>query len=352
MRIYCYKNVSYKAYSISQIFRVLHFKQGAKMTKRFSVICAALLAANTMAFAANDDDPWKGTSWPDLPKQTSFPSTISTVPDFAYQVKSEGKAKKYPTPGVGMLTQTGGSTVYAGGVSINTTYFLSMPSTAGSHNVKNQIAPAVRIGIGKQWDITVVSPMTFIYNRSGDHVVGTGGTNPGFGTVGTTTVTLHKQHFAKKFEEASLAVATEYSLGIPTNSGMNGAWGMGLGLGMTWQYRNMSAIFNFSATTYSNSRNPAFSSRGGYHFAFTNNFYAGVEYMWDSVPYGVQGGSTMYSQAIGAHTLYFGPMFGIKVPKLKNSAFAFGGIWDTLQKTESGVGKEPWKFVSRLLVNF
>lgn len=301
---------------------------------------AAFLWAAGFSYAVADDFP-HGTSWPDLPKETSFPAAVGTLPEFSYRVDSVKKGRQYAVPGIGVTTASGGSTMYAGAVAVLLNYNL----TANTNDAfRNNLIPAVRIGLGNRWDIAFAVPQMYMVKDGSPFRPGA---NAPFGSVGNLGVTLHKQHMAKKFGESALSVATNYIFGIPvsaTPAGYNFGWGVGA----SWQYHQMSAHFDITATVYTDAKNPQFASKGGYFYALNNYLYTGIEYNWDYAP-GKNPGYTGF----GSHQLVLGPIISMKVPKLKNSALGFGAYYDVINHWENQTAKlQPWKFASRLSIFF
>lgn len=281
------------------------------------------------------DDLPHGTSWPDLPKETSFPAAIGTIPDFSYRVRGDNN-KSYPTPGIGVTVATGGSTMYAGAITVLVNYNLTEST---SKNLKNSVAIVTRVGLGNRWDIAVATPQLYTYNNNGP-VSG----HP-FGSVGNLGITFHKQHMAKQFGESAISVATNYIVNAPISKTAS-EYGIGWGAGATWQYHQMSAQFDITATIYTDSKNPAFASKGGYYYAFNNFLYAGVEYNWDYTSYK----NKVYT-GTGSNSLVIGPTISAKIPKLKNSALGIGIYFDLINQYENVNQKmQPWKFASRLAI--
>lgn len=298
------------------------------------LVSMSCFADTTSANQIEQDEFPHGTSWPDLPKETSFPAAIGTIPDFSYRV--HGKDKSYPTTGIGVTVATGGSTMYAGGIAVLVNYNLTQTD---SKNLKNAVAIVTRIGLGNRWDIAVATPQLYTYNENGA-VPG-----PPFGSVGSLGITLHKQHMAKQFGESALSVATNYIINAPISKTAS-EYGIGWGAGATWQYRQMAAQFDITATIYTDSKNPAFASKGGYYYAFNNFLYAGVEYNWDYTTYK----NKVYT-GTGSNSLAIGPTISAKIPKLKNSAFGMGIFYDLINQYE-GINQkmQPWKFSTRLAI--
>ena len=119
---------------------------------------AAFLWAAGFSCAVADDFP-HGTSWPDLPKETSFPAAVGTLPEFSYRVDSVKKGRQYAVPGIGVTTASGGSTMYAGAVAVLLNYNL----TANTNDAfRNNLIPAVRIGLGNRWDIAFAVPQMYM----------------------------------------------------------------------------------------------------------------------------------------------------------------------------------------------
>ena len=131
---------------------------------------------------------------------------------------------------------------------------------------------------------------------------------------------FHKQHLAKKFENSSIMVATNYSLSIPTSSGMSGFWGFGFGVGLTWDYLSMRGVFDIQATANTKGASGNGVSpltlwiKAGYHYAFNNYVYAGLELNWDSSIY-----SSLYNgySGSGSHNVYLGPILSFKDSRAK-----------------------------------
>lgn len=275
------------------------------------------------------------TSWPDLPKETSFPAAIGTIPDFSY--RTYGEDKSYPTPGIGVTTATGGSIVYGGAVAVLVNYNLTQ---AKNNNLKNVVAIVTRIGLGNGWDIAVATPQLYTISKTGAAVSG-----PPFGSVGNLGVTLHKQHIAKQFGESAVSVATNYIVNVPISKTAS-EYSIGWGVGATWQYHQMAAQVDITATIYTDSKNPAFASKGGYYYAFNDFIYAGVEYNWDYTHYK----NSVYADN-GSNSFVIGPTLSIKIPQLKNTALGIAAFYDLINKYEALNQKmQPWKFASRLSI--
>lgn len=297
----------------------------------------AIIVGLSSPMYGSDDFPI-GTSWPDLPKETSFPAAIGTIPDFSYRI--EGKDKTYHTTGIGVTTASAGTTMYGGAVTVLLNYNLNTNTNANIF--RNNVVVVSRIGLGNRWDIAFAVPQMY---QLGDN-----GALPAsvFGSVGNLGVTLHKQHFAKKFSESALSIATNYIIGLPLSKN-GGEYAFGWGVGITWQYRNMAAQADIEAKVYTDARNPDFAIKGGYYYALTSMIYTGVEFDWSYTAYAK--GSSVYTAAIGKNTLAIGPTISIKVPKLKNSAFGIGFYGDLFNDYEAlGQKSQAWKFASRLAI--
>lgn len=258
-------------------------------------------------------------------------------------------------PGNGVATFLGGTSVPDGGVAMVLNYNFFSTTNAQGRTYRNVFAPVLRVGIGNAWDIAVQVPMTFTIQDGKRNT-----TNPvGSGVNGRTLVWFHKQHLAKKFENSSLMVATNYSLSIPTSSGMNGFWGFGFGVGLTWDYLSMRGVFDIQATanTKGADANKGASPltlwiKAGYHYAFNNYVYAGLELNWDSSIY-----SSLYNgyNGSGSHNVYLGPILSFKIPELNGSAWGVGFFWDVAnqyQATQKVKWKEAWRLTSRITASF
>ena len=262
-------------------------------------------------------------------------------------VANSGVAK----PGNGVSTFVAGTSVPEGGVSMILNYnFFSTTPQSGARIYRNVFAPVLRVGIGNAWDIVVQVPMTF--------TIQDGKRNPqnnpvGSGVNGRTIVWFHKQHLAKNFGDSSLMVATNYSLSIPTQSGMSGFWGFGFGVGLTWDYLSMRGVFDIQATANTGKQPLALWIKAGYHYAFNDYVYAGLELNWDSAIY-----SSLYNgySGNGSHTVYLGPILSFKIPELKNSAWGIGFFWDVANQYQNSAQKvkwsEAWRLTSRITAMF
>ena len=150
-----------------------------------------------------------------------------------------------------------------------------------------------------------------------------------------------------------LMVATSYSVSIPTSSDMNGFWGFGFGVGLTWNYLSHRLIFDFNATANTGKNNPDLFIKAGYHYAFNDYLYTGLELNWDTVPY-----KNLYNGYLkdGSHTLYIGPMLSVKIPELHNSAWGVGFFWDVVNQYQTPQAqvkwKEAWRLTSRITASF
>lgn len=254
-----------------------------------------------------------------------------------------------PKPGNGVSTFVAGTSVPEGGVSMILNYnFFSQKPDNGARIYRNVFAPVLRVGIGNQWDIVVQVPMTFTI-QNGKRSTNT----PGSGVNGRTFVWFHKQHLAKKFENSSIMVATNYSLSLPTNSGMSGFWGFGFGIGLTWDYLSMRGVFDIQATANTDKSPLTLWIKAGYHYAFTNYVYAGLELNWDSTIY-----SRLYNgySGGGSHNVYLGPILSFKIPELNGSAWGVGFFWDVANQYQNAQQrpkwKEAWRLTSRITAMF
>lgn len=256
-----------------------------------------------------------------------------------------------PKPGNGVSTFVAGTSVPEGGVSmiLNYNFFTQKPDN-NARIYRNVFAPVLRVGIGNQWDIVVQVPMTFTIQNGKRNP----NNNPvGSGVNGRTLVWFHKQHLAKKFENSSIMVATNYSLSIPTNSGMTGFWGFGFGVGLTWDYLSMRGVFDIQATASTNKAPLTLWIKAGYHYAFTNYVYAGLELNWDSSIY-----SSLYNgyTGSGSHNVYLGPILSFKIPELNGSAWGVGFFWDVANQYQNAQQrpkwKEAWRLTSRITAMF
>lgn len=258
-----------------------------------------------------------------------------------------------PKPGNGVSTFVAGTSVPEGGVSMILNYnFFSTNPDNGARIYRNVFAPVLRVGIGNQWDIVVQVPMTFTIQGGKRNP----NNNPaGSGVNGRTLVWFHKQHLAKKFENSSIMVATNYSLSIPTNSTMDGFWGFGFGVGLTWDYLSMRGVFDIQATASTNKAPLTLWIKAGYHYAFTNYVYAGLELNWDSSIY-----RNLYngyaSTNNGSHNVYLGPILSFKIPELNGSAWGVGFFWDVANQYQNVAQrpkwKEAWRLTSRITAMF
>ncbi len=262
-----------------------------------------------------------------------------------------------PKPGNGVSTFVAGTSVPEGGVSMILNYnFFSTKPDNNARIYRSVFAPVLRVGIGNQWDIVVQVPMTFTL-QGGKRTPNQAGI--GSGVNGRTLVWFHKQHLAKKFENSSIMVATNYSLSIPTNSGMTGFWGFGFGVGLTWDYLSMRGVFDIQATANTKGANGNGVSpltlwiKAGYHYAFTNYVYAGLELNWDSSIY-----SSAYNgyTGSGSHNVYLGPILSFKIPELNGSAWGVGFFWDCANQYQNATArpkwKEAWRLTSRITAMF
>lgn len=158
-----------------------------------------------------------------------------------------------PKPGNGVSTFFGGSSAPDGVPTLVLNYnFFSTTHTQGARVYRNMFVPVLRVGVGKQWDISLQVPMNFTIQN------GKRTTN---GAVGRATLWAHKQHLAEKFGDSMLMVATSYSVSIPTSSGMNGFWGFGFGVGLTWNYLSHRLIFDFNATANTDKKTQIYLSK-------------------------------------------------------------------------------------------
>ena len=256
-----------------------------------------------------------------------------------------------PKSGNGVSTFVAGTSVPEGGVSMILNYnFFSTTHTPGARVYRNVFAPVLRVGIGNQWDIVVQVPMTFTL-QDGKRTPNQAGI--GSGVNGRTLVWFHKQHLAKKFENSSIMVATNYSLSIPTQQGMSGFWGFGFGVGLTWDYLSMRGVFDIQATANTNKSPLTLWIKAGYHYAFTNYVYAGLELNWDSSIY-----RSLYNgyNSDGSHNVYLGPILSFKIPELNGSALGVGFFWDVANQyqdiSQRPKWKEAWRLTSRITAMF
>lgn len=261
-----------------------------------------------------------------------------------------------PKPGNGVSTFVAGTSVPEGGVAMVLNYNFFSTTNAQGRAYRNVFAPVLRVGIGNAWDIAVQVPMTFTIQNGKRNP----NNNPvGSGVNGRTLVWFHKQHLAKKFENSSLMVATNYSLSIPTSSGMNGFWGFGFGVGLTWDYLSMRGVFDIQATANTKGADNKGASpltlwiKAGYHYAFNNYVYAGLELNWDSSIY-----SSLYNgySGNGSHNVYLGPILSFKIPELNGSAWGVGFFWDVVNQYQNPQAqvkwKEAWRLTSRITASF
>lgn len=257
-----------------------------------------------------------------------------------------------PKPGNGVATFLGGTSVPEGGVAMVLNYNFFSTTNAQGRVYRNVFAPVLRVGIGNAWDIAVQVPMTFTIQN--------GKRNPknnpaGSGVNGRTLVLFHKQHLAKKFENSSIMVATNYSVSIPTNSGMSGFWGFGFGVGLTWDYLSMRGVFDIQATASTDKAPLTLWIKAGYHYAFNNYVYAGLELNWDSSIY-----KSLYNGYDkgngGSHNVYLGPILSFKIPELNGSAWGVGFFWDVANQYQNAQqrpkSKEAWRLTSRITASF
>lgn len=258
-----------------------------------------------------------------------------------------------PKPGNGVSTFVAGTSVPEGGVSMILNYnFFSTKPDSGARIYRNVFAPVLRVGIGNQWDIVVQVPMTFTIQNGKRNP---NNNNVGSGVNGRTLVWFHKQHLAKKFENSSIMVATNYSLSIPTQQGMSGFWGFGFGVGLTWDYLSMRGVFDIQATASTNKAPLTLWIKAGYHYAFTNYVYAGLELNWDSSIYSsAYNGYTPTNN--GSHNVYLGPILSFKIPELNGSAWGVGFFWDVANQYQNATArpkwKEAWRLTSRITAMF
>ncbi len=250
-----------------------------------------------------------------------------------------------PKPGNGVATFLGGTSVAAGEATMILNYNYFQRSNAAGRIHTNVFAPVLRVGLGKQWDIVVQTPMRFVmqnHKRTAQ--------SPGF--VGRTFVWFHKQHLVKQFEESTLMVATNYLLSIPTTNGMDAFWGVGFGVGLTWNYRSMRLAFDFQATAKSNKQPMEMFIKAGYHHAINDYFFAGIELNWDSTIY--NSAYNGYTGTGGSHNVFIGPMVSVKIPQLNNSAWGVAFFYDVVNKyqAQNVKSKDAWKITSRITVAF
>ncbi|GAD20179.1 Uncharacterised protein [Helicobacter fennelliae] len=308
--------------------------------KYLSKVATLTALSACAAFGAPDEFDWSGTSWPDLPKQTSFPAEVATTAATAYGLKSEKHGKVYPVATAGVTTATGGSTTYAGSLAVLMRYFLTTPNENAINNTFNFVA---RIGLGNQWDIAIAVPQNYNVQTNNPNAT------KRYGALGRLPLTFHRQHWAKKFGESSFAIATNYIINIPASAGMAQPWGFGWGVGWTWQYHQMSWIFDAKYTTFTGGRPGEFNIQTGYLFAFTNWVFGGLEANFDYIPFTT--GWAIDSQ-IGKTNLWLGPSINFKSVAHKNKTFHIGIFFDVIRHAQLEANRTLWKFGSGFTLPF
>lgn len=237
-----------------------------------------------------------------------------------------------PKPGNGVSTFAGGSSVKKGATALILNYHLTLLHSNGDI-YNNQLIPVLRVGLGEQWDFFAQIPMQFQLKN--------GKESGNYGPLGRAIFYFHKQHFTENIEDFLLSVATNYALDMPTNSGMVGKWGFGFGLGISLAYQSHSIVFDILATPYTDKTTRVW-AKLGYHYAFNDVIYAGLEADYDYQAWRIN----------GSHNLYLGPIISFKVAYLKNSAWGFGIFGDAIGKYQSKANIDRWRFSSRITMMF
>lgn len=259
-----------------------------------------------------------------------------------------------PTPGNGVATFLGGTAVQKGDGALVLNYNFTQAYTAEGKIYRNNFVPVLRFGLGSKWDINILAPQMYQVKKSG-------GNGRMFGATGILEMIIHKQHLAEQVGESRIMLASNYIITMPTSGGMSGAWGFGFDLGLTWLYDSMRFVFDFRANTNTQNasgvfKNPSISVKAGYHYAFIDYLYAGLELNYDTTFYRTDIKQPYSSD--GSHILYVGPMIGVKIPELKGFAWGVGFFWDCLNKYQhTTAGGNPnkvdsWRVTSRITAVF
>lgn len=260
-----------------------------------------------------------------------------------------------PKPGNGVATFLGGTAVQKGDGAIVLNYNFTQAYNGGNKIYRNNFVPVLRMGLGDKWDINIVVPQMYQVQKGGKQ-------GAMYGSTGVVELIIHKQHLAEQVGESTIMLASNWIITAPTTAGMNGAWGFGFDLGLTWLYDSMRFVFDFRANTNSQIanngafKNPSISVKAGYHYAFIDYLYAGLELNYDTTFYRTDIKQPYSSD--GSHILYVGPMIGVKIPELKGFSWGIGFFWDCLNKYQhTTAGGNPnkvdsWRITSRVTAVF
>lgn len=259
-----------------------------------------------------------------------------------------------PKPGNGVATFLGGTAVQKGDGAIVLNYNFTQAYNGGNKIYRNNFVPVLRMGLGDKWDINIVVPQMYQVQKGGKQ-------GAMYGSTGVVELIIHKQHLAEQVGESTIMLASNWIITAPTTAGMNGAWGFGFDLGLTWLYDSMRFVFDFRANTNSQTanngafKNPSISVKAGYHYAFIDYLYAGLELNYDTIFY--RTASRTYN-ADGSHILYVGPMLGVKIPELKGASWGVGFFWDCLNRYQHSTPStnltkvDSWRITSRVTAVF
>ncbi|PAF44527.1 hypothetical protein [Helicobacter sp. 11S02596-1] len=256
-------------------------------------------------------------------------------------------AKEYYPIGPSVTGAAAGSTVAKG------TIILQLESVsakiknnqAGIDVQKEVFIPKIRVGLGEGWDVRWQTPFLFntIYQAPRNKSV----RGP------TDSLLLFHKQFVLETEGYFLGIGTDYIVSIPTDGSLatgNGAFGAGIGLGASWRFQSMGVDFDMAVIGYARGRlyeeSPWFYIKTRYAYALSRYFDVGAELNWDYR-------NDYYASNLkqGYHTLYIGPMVGLKVPSWKNFSIGLVTYYAAYEKYNveipSGEKTERFRFVVR-----
>lgn len=191
---------------------------------------------------------------------------------------------------------------------------------------KEVFIPKIRVGIGGGWDVRWQTPFLFntIY-KAPSNISVRGPTD--------SNLLFHKQ-FVPQTQGYFIGIGLDLIASIPTDASVNtgnGAFGAGVGIGASWRYQSMGVDFDLAMIGYAQGRlyqeSPWYYLKARYAYALSKYFDIGLETNWD-----FRDNYNASNLKQGYHTLYIGPMIGVKIPQLNNSSLGLVGYYAAYEK--------------------
>lgn len=262
-------------------------------------------------------------------------------------------ADEYPTIGPSVTGSAAGSTLAKGKIilQLESVSAKIKNNQEGIDVFKEVFIPKIRVGLGGGWDIRWQTPFLFNTIYKAPKNVSVRGP--------TDSVLLFHKQFVPKTEGYFIGIGLDLIASIPTDASPdtgNGAFGAGAGIGASWRYKSMGADFDLAAIGYAKGRlyqeSPWYYLKARYAYALSKYFDLGLEMNWD-----FRDDHKASNLKQGYHTLYIGPMIGVKIPQLNNSSIGLVGYYAAYEKYNisgmmSSAKSETYRVILRMNVVF